>query len=166
VHSWRCRPIFVAVQTWTSNRLFAVAFMSSRQFSSRMALHCFTPRRSPMRKPVVKVAAIALSIRAVSEQIAEFRSLLDELDDAVRLSFNPDTNRSITEKARMLRQEVARLRMKPEFEGAIVRSEIDGFLSSVSDSLSDILDENTKSRVKRQAEMARDRISQGLTRHR
>lgn len=99
----------------------------------------------------------------ITKQVMDFRRRLDQLDDDVRLSFDADTNRSIAEKARLLRQEIAKLRMKPEFEGKILRAEIDGFLSSFSDSLSDIMDEDTRAKVKRQAEMARDRVSQGLS---
>jgi len=88
---------------------------------------------------------------------ARLRKQRQELE----LADHADTKRSITEEARLLRQDAARLRNKPEFVRASVRSQIDELLEFISVHVGNEIDNSIRERVHRLAGHARNALLRG-----
>src|SRR5262249_34415052 len=97
----------------------------------------------------------------VAENAASLRRRLQRQHENLRLASDADTHRSITEEARLIRQEVARLRTKPEFVNAAIRSEIDEFVEAYSVEVLPLVDPKTNMQIQRLAGHARETIQRG-----
>jgi molecular chaperone DnaK len=56
----------------------------------------------------------------VSESSAVLRNRLTKQRETLKLSHDADTRRSVSEEARLIRQEVARIKNRPEFVRAVI----------------------------------------------
>ncbi|MCC8978670.1 Hsp70 family protein [Bradyrhizobium acaciae] len=101
--------------------------------------------------------------RALGADVSEFsrdlRSRMGKLRGTLELATDADTRRTVSEDARLVRQEVARIRNRPEFIRNSVRSDIDQFIEGFALSVSSVLDERTNTQVQRLAALARDALT-------
>ena len=99
------------------------------------------------------VSALAMSLRA----------RMGKLKGTLELAVDADTRRSISEDARLVRQEVARIKNQPEFIRNSVRAEIDQFVEGFVLSVSSVLDERVNNQVQRLAALAREALAKSDT---
>ena len=95
----------------------------------------------------------------VSELAWGLRSRVGKLRGTLELATDADTRRTISEDARLVRQEVARIKNRPEFIRDSVRSDIDQFIEGFALSVSSVLDERSNTQVQRLAALAREALT-------
>jgi molecular chaperone DnaK len=95
----------------------------------------------------------------VSGPVLKLRGQLTKLRDTLDLASDADTRRGVSEEARLLRQEVARIRNRPEFVRAAVRAEIDQFVEGFAVSVSSLIDERVNTQIHRLASLARESLA-------
>lgn len=93
-----------------------------------------------------------------SDAVANLRSRLSRQREELKLSYDADTRRSISEEGRLIRQEVARIRNKPEFIRSAIRSEIDQFVEGFASHVASEVDANINAQVHRLAGHAREAL--------
>ena len=93
-----------------------------------------------------------------SDVVAKLRSRLARQREALRLSHDADTRRSISEEGRLIRQEVARIKNKPEFVRSATRSDIDQFVEGFAIQVASEVDANINAQIHRLAGYARDAL--------
>ncbi len=94
----------------------------------------------------------------VSGDIAMLRDRLTRLREGLKLSHEADTRRSISEEARLIRQEVARIKNKPEFVRSAIGSDIDQFVEGFAIQVASEVDANINAQIHRLAGYARDAL--------
>ena len=94
----------------------------------------------------------------VANYVVDLRNRLNRQFEALRLATEADTKRSISEEARSIRQDVARLRRRPEFNKSVVRAEIDDFMENYSVQIAQNIDAKVNVQVNRLAGLARDAL--------
>jgi molecular chaperone DnaK len=95
----------------------------------------------------------------VSGDMAKLRDRLTRLREGLKLSHDADTRRSISEEARLIRQEVARIKNKPEFVRSAIRSDIDQFVEGFAIQVASEVDANINAQIHRLAGYARDALT-------
>jgi molecular chaperone DnaK len=94
----------------------------------------------------------------VSDPVLRLRGQVSKLRNTLDLASDADTRRGVSEEGRLLRQEVARIRSRPEFVRAAVRADIDQFVEFAA-SVSSLLDERVNTQVHRLASLARESLT-------
>jgi molecular chaperone DnaK len=79
--------------------------------------------------------------------------------EAFQLSNDSDTKRGISEECRMIRQEVSRIRNKPEFVRAALRSDLDQFVEEFAVSVASSVDPKVNTQIHRLASLAREALN-------
>ncbi|WP_315715376.1 MULTISPECIES: Hsp70 family protein [unclassified Bradyrhizobium] len=101
--------------------------------------------------------------RALGTEVAELagglRSRVGKLRGTLELASDADTRRSVSEDARLIRQEVARIKSRPEFVRNSIRAEVDQFVEGFVLSVSSVLDERVSTQVQRLAALAREALN-------
>ena len=87
------------------------------------------------------------------------RAGITRLREGLKLSHDADTRRSISEEARLIRQEVARIKNKPEFVRSAIRSDIDQFVEGFAIQVASEVDANINAQIHRLAGYARDALT-------
>ncbi|MFB9265963.1 Hsp70 family protein [Bradyrhizobium erythrophlei] len=95
----------------------------------------------------------------VSELAGSLRSRVGKLRGTLELAADADTRRSVSEDARLVRQEVARIKNRPEFVRNSVRAEVDQFVEGFALSVSSVLEERVNTQVQRLAASAREALT-------
>jgi molecular chaperone DnaK len=93
-----------------------------------------------------------------SDVVAKLRSRLARQREALALSHDAETRRSISEEGRLIRQEVARIKNKPEFVRSAIRSDIDQFVEGFAIQVASDVDANINVQIQRLAGYARDAL--------
>jgi molecular chaperone DnaK len=96
---------------------------------------------------------------SVSREVTDFRKRLASHAETLRLSNEADTNRSVAEEGRLIRQDVARIKAKPENQARVARLELDEQVEFFALHVSKQVDEKVAHQVHRLAGMARDSLS-------
>jgi molecular chaperone DnaK len=94
----------------------------------------------------------------VAENVIALRKRLSTQIETLRLAHDADTRRAVSEEARLIRQEVSRLKSRPEFSKEVVRAEIDELMESYSIDLAPVVDTKINTQVNRLAGLARDAL--------
>jgi molecular chaperone DnaK len=94
----------------------------------------------------------------VSESIQKMRSRVAKQRDTLQLATDSDTRRGISEEGRLIRQEIARIKNKPEFVRSAVRSDIDQFVEGFVLSVSSTIDAKVNTQIQRLAGSAREAL--------
>ena len=94
----------------------------------------------------------------ISKEAGAVRNRLDRCEELLRLSHDADARRSITEEARLVRQEISRVRSRPEHEARVARHELEGAVGFFSDTLAPHMESKTGTQVHRLAALARDSL--------
>ncbi len=94
----------------------------------------------------------------VSENIRKMRSRLAKQRDTLQLATDSDTRRGISEEGLLIRQEIARIKNKPEFVRAALRSDIDQFVEGFALSVSSVIDAKVNTQIQRLAGSAREAL--------
>lgn len=95
---------------------------------------------------------------AVSKEAGAIRKRLYRCEEMLRLSHDADARRSISEEARVVRQEISRIRSRPEHEARVVRHDLESTVDFFSDRLAPQMDPKKGAQVHRLAAMARDSL--------
>jgi molecular chaperone DnaK len=95
---------------------------------------------------------------SVSREVTEFRKRIASNAETLRLSNEADTSRSVAEEARLIRQDVARIKTKPENLARVARLELDEQVEFFALHVSKQVDEKIAHQVHRLAGMARDSL--------
>jgi molecular chaperone DnaK len=95
----------------------------------------------------------------VAEIVIRLRSQLGRHREALELATDADTRRKISEEGRMIRQEISRIRNKPEFVRAALRSDLDQFVGEFAASVSSMVDTKVNTQLHRLAGLAREALS-------
>jgi molecular chaperone DnaK len=95
----------------------------------------------------------------VSDSAVKMRARATKLRGTLELATDADTRRGVSEEARLLRQEVARIKNRPEFVRAAVRAEIDQFVEGFALSVSSSLEDRVKTQLQRLAGLARESLT-------
>jgi molecular chaperone DnaK len=96
---------------------------------------------------------------AVSESVLKMRSRLARQRHILHLSNDSETKRGISEEGRLIRQEVARTKNRPEFVRAALRSELDQFVEGFAFSVSSLIDAKVNGQILRLAGSAREALN-------
>ncbi|MEJ1119762.1 Hsp70 family protein [Phyllobacterium sp. CCNWLW109] len=91
----------------------------------------------------------------VAEDVNSFRQRLDRHKGQLSLTNDPDVRRSVVEDCRSLRQEISKIKDRPENAKQVLRNEIEDFVSDLSSYNSNIFDEQTTAKIGRLAAHAR-----------
>ena len=94
----------------------------------------------------------------VAADVVALRKRLGKQAESLRLAHEADTRRLVSEEARHIRQDVARLRSRPDFKRAILRAEIDDFMEHFSVELGPRVDAKTNGQINRLAGLAKDAL--------
>jgi molecular chaperone DnaK len=101
--------------------------------------------------------------RALGSDVAEVASQLqgrvDKLRGTLDLAHEAETRRNVSEEARLVRQEIARIKNRPEFVRSSVRAEIDQFVEGFALNVSSLVDERVTTQVQRLANLARETLA-------
>lgn len=92
----------------------------------------------------------------VSDLVSKLRARLVRLKQELSLSDEADTRRSVSEEARLIRQEVAIARSRPEFVRSSIRSEIASFVEDLAETFATSINPETSSKIVRLTSLARD----------
>jgi molecular chaperone DnaK len=95
----------------------------------------------------------------VAEVIPKFRSRLGRQREALELATDADTRRKISEEGRAIRQEISRIRNKPEFVRAVLRSDLDQFVGEFAASVSSMVDPKVNTQIHRLSGLAREALN-------
>jgi molecular chaperone DnaK len=95
----------------------------------------------------------------VAEVIPKFRSRLGRQREALELATDADTRRKISEEGRAIRQEISRIRNKPEFVRAVLRSDLDQFVGEFAAGVSSMVDPKVNTQIHRLAGLARGALN-------
>ncbi len=95
---------------------------------------------------------------AVVKEAGAIRERLDRCVETLRLSHESDTSRSISEETRLIRQEIARIRSRPEHEARVTRHELEDHVEFFANALAPHMDPKTGTQVHRLAGLARDAL--------
>lgn len=87
------------------------------------------------------------------------RARIKKHRETLELSSDAETRRSISEDARLIRQEIARIKNRPEFVRNSIRAEIDEFIDGFVLTVANALEERASSQIQRLAGMAREALS-------
>lgn len=85
----------------------------------------------------------------MSKHVVDFRKRVDNVTETLKLASDADTLRAISEEARLIRQEVARVATRPEHAKQAVLSLLDDFVEVFSVDLTSAMDEKTTIQVHR-----------------
>ena len=99
--------------------------------------------------------------KAVTNQASDIRKRLTRCRTEIKLSGDADTQRKAFEEARLIRQEAALTKCKPEHTKATLEAEFESFVEASSLELLPKLDETTNARFQRLAGLARDALNRG-----
>ena len=94
----------------------------------------------------------------VAQNVSALRERMRKQSQALKLSNEADTRRSVSEETRSIRQEVFRLENKTEFAREVLRSQIDGYMESYDVHLAPDFEDKVNSQIKRLAGMAKDAL--------
>jgi molecular chaperone DnaK len=94
----------------------------------------------------------------VSRDVSDLQDRLSRQREVLRLSHEADTRRGVSEEARSIRQEVARIRSNPQNLRSSLRSEVDEFVEAFAVGLAPAADPKISSQVHRLAGLARDAL--------
>jgi molecular chaperone DnaK len=95
----------------------------------------------------------------VFENVLKLRGRLARQRETLQLSNDSDTKRGVSEEGRMIRQEVARIRNRPEFVRAVFRSDLDQFVGEFAASVSSAVDPKVNVQIHRLASLAREALN-------
>jgi molecular chaperone DnaK len=95
----------------------------------------------------------------VAEIVIRLRGRLGGHREALELATDADTRRKISEEGRMIRQEISRIRNRPEFVRAALRSDLDQFVGEFAASVSSMVDTKVNTQIHRLAGLAREALN-------
>jgi molecular chaperone DnaK len=95
----------------------------------------------------------------VSDSIPKLRSRLARQQEALKFSHDADSRRSASEEGRLIRQEVAQIKSRPEFVRDAVRFEIDQFVEGFAIHVASQVDPKVNAQIHRLAGHARDALA-------
>jgi molecular chaperone DnaK len=88
-----------------------------------------------------------------------FRANLARQSQSLKLSTDADTRRSVSEASLLIRQEVSRIRNRPENIGSSLRSDLEQFVGEFVTSLSQLMEPKVMNQVQRLASLAREALN-------
>ena len=94
-------------------------------------------------------------------EVSDLKDRLDEANSKLDAAYEADTRRSAAEEARLIRNEVARIRDRPENKRATLSAELEGLQESFNAFIRPGADANVASQVDRLFAHASDAISRG-----
>jgi molecular chaperone DnaK len=140
-------------QTYDTGKMY-VAAAGHKNFDGEAGFALATDALEGARSDIDQLER-ALGSHVAGEVVA-LRKRLNRQVETLRLAHEADTRRSVSEEARLIRQDVARLRNKPEFTRAVVRAEIDDFMEYYSIEIAPTIDAKVNTQVNRLAGLAKD----------
>lgn len=94
----------------------------------------------------------------IKDEALGLRQRLSRIEETFRLSHEADTYRSVSEEARLIRQEIAKLQARPEHQARVVRHELERQMSFFNETLAAIFENRITVQVHRLAASARDAL--------
>jgi len=95
---------------------------------------------------------------SVKDEALALRQRLARIDETFRLSHEADTYRSVSEEARLIRQEIAKLQARPEHQARVVRHELERAMSFYDDHLATVFENRITVQLHRLAGSIREAL--------
>jgi molecular chaperone DnaK len=142
-------------KTYEKGKMY-ISAMGHKSFEGENGLRLATDALADATEDVDRLER-ALGAEA-SDAVAKLRSRLARKREALKLSYDAETRRSVSEEGLLIRQEVLRIKNKPKFVRSAIRSDIDQFVEGFAIHYASEVDANINAQIHRLAGYARNAL--------